>query len=584
METLLTKLTSLFSQACEANNLEARFGEVVLSNRPDLGQFQCNGALPAAKQAGTNPRELAQAILDALPENELIESVELAGPGFININITDSALAAHIAELTNDELLGTQALSTGRKTTVDYGGYNVAKSLHVGHLRSTVIGESLKRILAFAGDEVTGDVHLGDWGTQMGMVIIGIQDEQPDLPYFDESFSGDYPTESPVTMKDLERIYPMVSGACKEDEAMRARALEATALLQGGHKGYRALWQHFVNITIEATKKTTDLLGAHFELWNGEAHYHDRIGTMVERLTTEGHAVESDGALVIHLEGEEELPPLMLTKSDGAYLYGTSDLATIEERVTDLAQDFILYVVDDRQSLHFRQVFQAATQVGLLDSTDVHHAAFGTITGKDRKPYKSRSGAAAKLGDLIEEAIDAAEKRMAEVNIGREYTPEEQKRIATLVGVAAVKFADLINDKKSNYIFDSEQFTTFEGKTGPYLLYSAVRMKSILRKVEDAGYASGTITVTGDADRTLQLKLTEFPYVLESAYTEYAPHLLAAYTFELAQSFNNFYQHCNIMNEEDEAVRASWISLTQLSLRMLEQCLNLLTIEVPERM
>lgn len=581
---LIEKLTSVFAGAFEGLGFDSSYGTVVRSQRPDLGQFQCNGALPAGKKNGKNPREVAEAVIAAVQESELIESVDIAGPGFINIVVSDTVLAAEVSEAAADERFGIEPLSQGRKTTVDFGGYNVAKALHVGHLRSTIIGESIKRTLRFLGDVVEGDTHLGDWGTQIGTVILGIQHEQPDLPYFDESFEGEYPAESPVTMADLQRIYPEWSGKIKIDPEVKAQALESTVKLQSGVRGYSALWQHIFNVSVADLKEQTDFLGAHFELWNGEAHYHDRIAPMIEQLREEGVAIDSEGAVIIEMHTEKEMPPLMLVKSDGAYLYGTTDVATIDERVHDLHQDLIVYVVDDRQTLHLAQAFQATRQAGWLEKTEVFHAGFGTVNGTDGKPYKTRSGDAASLRSLIDEAIAAAKTRMEENAVAQDFDDQEKQQVADLVGLAAIKFGDLINDRSSSYIFDMDSFTQFEGKTGPYLLYSAVRMKSMLRKAAEAGLKAGDLKVANEHDRALMVKLTELEEVLGLAYKNYTPHVIAHYAFELSQSFNNFYQQCNVINEEDAAIQASWVALTEATLKALELALDLLTIEVPERM
>lgn len=580
----IQQLTTLFSDAFTAAGYDAAFGTVVRSNRPDLGQFQCNGALPAGKRAGKNPREVAEAVVAQLQGNDMIAELSIAGPGFINITVTDKALAEAVTAYGANDRFGIAPMSNGRKTTVDFGGYNIAKSLHVGHLRSTIIGESIKRVLQFMGDNVEGDTHLGDWGTQIGTVIVGIQYEQPDLPYFDSEFYGTYPTASPVTMDDLQRIYPEWSGKVKEDDDVKKQALEATAKLQSGDPGYRALWQHIFNVSVADLKQTTDFLGAHFELWNGEAHYHDRIAPMIEELQKKGVATKSDGAIIVEMKTEKEMPPLLLVKSDGAYLYSTTDVATIHERVYDLHQDLIVYVVDDRQSLHLAQAFQTARQAGWLEHTQVVHAAFGTVNGKDGKPYKTRSGEAASLRGLIEEVITVARKRMEENKIAQELSPQEQHEVANTVGLAAIKFGDLINDRTSSYIFDMEQFTQFDGKTGPYMLYSAVRMKSILRKCNENGVQAGALVVAGEHDRAVLLKLTELAEVVRTVYQQYTPHVLAHYVFELSQVFNNFYQHCNVLAQEDAQIQASWAALTQSTLQALTLALELLTIEVPERM
>lgn len=587
MKSLLQQLTDVCAAAFEAEGLSAEFGDVRVSDRPDLAQFQCNGALAAAKQAGENPREIAAAVLEHVMESPLIASAEIAGPGFLNIMVAPEALTAAVCEASEDDRFGIEPVENPLKVTIDYGGLNVAKPMHVGHIRSLAIGDSLKRLMRFMGHTVDGDVHLGDWGTHIGMVITEIQRRQPDLPYFDEAHEGEYPAESPVTIDDLSVIYPAASGRCKDNPADLEEAKEVTARLQAGEPGLRALWRHIMDVSLATLKEEVGFLGVHFELWNGEADYHDRIPAMIERLQNGGFVEESEGAVIVPFtfkEGEREIPPLILVKSDGGYLYGTTDLATIEQRVDELHQELLLYVIDARQSLHVEQVFKAAQLSGIAGDTDMYHVKFGTVNGKDGKPFKTRKGDAMRLRGLIQEVIDESHKRMDETGVGADYPEDERQRIGEMVAVAALKFADLINTRTADYIFDLEKFTQFEGKTGPYLLYSAVRMKSILRKVEEASIQAGPIQAPGEAETGLMLKMAEMPEVVAQMYQDYMPHVLAGYLFELAQAFNTFYQECNIMKEEDAARQAGWVQLTQHCLKQMEFALDLLGIEVPERM
>lgn len=587
MASLTRELTLLFARAFEACGLDGRFGEVVVSQRPELGQFQCNGALPAARPAKRNPRDVAQGVIDALEDRRRFRDLSLAGAGFINLSLTDEALAGASAAMAADGRLGCAAVGVPRNVIVDFGGPNVAKAMHVGHLRSSIIGDCLQRLGRFLGDRVTSDVHLGDWGTQMGMLICELRRRQPELPYFDEGFSGPYPSDPPVTIGDLEQLYPVAAARCKEDPGEAEGARLATLELQGGRPGYRALWEHFVAVSVAELKKDFGSLGVHFDLWLGESHAHGRIPALLDRLKAEGRACVSDGALVIPLPTEpkeKEMPPLILLKSDGAALYGTTDLATLDERVEGGAEG-VLYVVDQRQALHFQQVFRAARLTGVAGGASLEHVAFGTVNGPDGKPFKTRAGGVMKLQDLLALAVEQVAKRMEEAGVAQGYPDEERASIATRVGVAAVKFADLANHRLSNYVFDLDKFTRFEGKTGPYLQYAAVRIQSILRKAAERGFEPGALLPpTQPAERDLVLLLTQFPDAVNAAYAERAPNFLCEYVYNVSQVWSRFYQQCHILNETDEGRRGSWLALALFCLRQLEQGLSLLGIEVPERM
>jgi arginyl-tRNA synthetase len=560
-----------------------------VSQRPDLGQFQCNGPLPAAGPAGRNPRDIAQEIVDAVSGDARIADLSLAGPGFINITLTDEFLAAQLQTQTEDERLGVPEVSDPLTVVVDYGGPNVAKELHVGHLRPAIIGEAIKRILAFEGHRVIGDVHLGDWGTPMGQLIVHLTEQQPDLPYFDVDFTGPYPAQSPVSVGDLQLIYPIASQRAKDDHTFAEKARNATFELQGGRPGYKALWNHFRTVSIDAMREVYDDLGVHFDLWNGESTVHDRIQPMIDRLIEAGSTRLSDGATVIDVAEEadtKEIPPLLLAKSDGAYLYGTSDLATIEQRVEDLAAGLMVYVVDVRQSLHFEQVFRAARLAGIAGSDVVlEHAGNGTVNGPDGKPFKTRDGDLLRLADLRAMVVERATERLEENHLATGYPEAERAQIAHLVAMAALKFGDLHNHRTSNYIFDIDRFTSFEGKTGPYLLYGAVRIKSILREALDRGFDGGPIVPADrNSERNLMLRLARLPEVIGRAADHRAPNHLAEYAYELVADFNRFYEACHILSESDAARQGSWLSLVQTTLRQLELVLNLLGIEIPERM
>lgn len=598
--------------------MDSKYGEVVISARTDLGQFQCNGALAAAKIARQNPRIVAESVLANVSPREIFADLSLAGPGFINITLTDQFLAEWLRAVAADERLGCPSITHPETIVVDYGGANVAKSMHIGHLRSAIIGESIKRILRFKGHHVIGDVHLGDWGLQMGMLITELRRHQPELPYFDPEFSGVYPEESPVTIQDLEQLYPAASARAKSDtEAMEA-SRQATAELQAGRPGYLALWRHFVAVSMEVLRRDYGSLGVEFDLWLGESDAQPRIPTMVQRLRDAGFVELSDGAEVIQLppsnEEEREVSPLILVKSDGGAMYGTTDLATIEQRVEELHADRILYVVDARQSLHFEQVFRAAYRTGVAGNAKLEHLAFGTMNGTDGRPFKTRAGGTMKLHNLVELAQTEATKKMKEAGIGAEYPADEQEEIVRMVGVGSLKYADLSNHRTSDYVFDPEKFVRFEGKTGAYLLYAAVRMKSILRKIleletvairpvplphtqtveaKGIGFLEGTnasvrvaatIQTPSDKERDLVLMLTRFPDEVDYAADRRAPNYLCEYAYNLAQAFSRFYDRCHILREKDSVLRASWLGLVKLCLDQLTTTLELLGMEVPERM
>lgn len=586
--SLLTDLSNVFGDAFEQAGLDRAYGSVVVSQRPDLGQFQCNGSLPAATTAGLNPRQIATRIVEALPSDGMLAETSIAGPGFINISLTDAYLGDYTNAVAQDPRLGVEAATT-RQVVVDYGGPNVAKELHVGHLRPAIIGESLKRLFRFAGHEVIGDVHLGDWGTPMGQLIVELEERQPDLPYFDPRFTGPYPEQSPVTIDDLQEMYPVAAAKAKDLLAFGEKARRATFELQDGRPGYRALWQHFRDVSIAALRRVYDDLGVEFDLWHGESTTSERLGPMVERLVAEGYAVESEGALVIEVDRPDdtkEIPPLMLVKSDGATLYTTWDLATIEARVEELGAEDMIYVVDVRQSLHFEQVFRAAHKTGIATTdTVLEHAGNGTVNGPDGKPFKTREGGLLRLAELISMINRRAAERLDENDLAGGYPDEEREEIARIVGLAALKFGELHNHRTSNYIFDIERFTSFEGKTGPYLLYGAVRIQSILRKATEAGLAPGRIIApTVDVERGLVLALARLPEVIGRAIDLRAPNHLAEYAYELVTDFNRFYEECHILREEDADRQASWLALVDLTLRQITILLDLLGIELPERM
>lgn len=589
MSTLRSKIEVAVATVFESLGLDSSYGKVVKSARPDLCQFQCNGALAVAKSAGKNPRELAQAIMDQLKQLPMFEKIEIAGPGFLNFTLTDSYIIDHAATVSTDDTLGCDTSAKDCRVVIDFGGPNVAKPMHVGHLRSAIIGDSLQRLFRYLNYSVVSDNHLGDWGTQMGMLISELRRREPQLCYFDESYIGDYPEESPLNIEDLELMYPEASKKCKTDEALMSEAVTCTDQLQKGRPGFVALWKHFVNLSVNTLKLDFERLDVRFDHWLGESFYMDRMSTVVDRLKNERFAETSNGATVIHVVTEsdtKEIPPVMLVKSGGGFLYATSDIATIDYRLEQFQAQRICYVVDKRQGLHFEQVFRAVKKSNIAPKELIlEHVGFGTVNGADGKPYKTRDGGVMKLGDLITLVVDKAVERINDANVASDQPEEGRREIAETVGIAALKFADLQNHRLSDYVFDLDKFSSFEGKTGPYLLYSAVRIKSILRKAADAGFPIGTIAVcTSEAERNLILELAKFEDTLVAAAADTAPNYLCDYVYDLSKVFNRFFKECHILREENETVRGSWLALVSYTLSTIETVLGLLGIQVPERM
>ncbi len=582
-----TELSDSAASAFVAEGFDASAGRVNASDRPDLADFQCNGALAVAKAAKANPREVAGKIVSHFADDARLKGLEIAGPGFLNFVLAENALSVRANALMADTRLGAPKVAHRRKIIIDFGGPNVAKPMHVGHLRTAVIGESLKRIFRFMGDEVMGDAHFGDWGYQMGLLITAVSDEQPDLPYFDEAFSGDYPATAPVTLEDLERLYPYASNKGKEDEAYRNRAKAATRELQQGRKGYRALWLHFVVVSREALIRDYGALGVTFDWWKGESDADPYIEGMIADLKTKGLLEADQGAQIVRVAKEDDkkdVPPLLVVSSEGSSMYGTTDLATIVQRRTEYQPDLTLYIVDQRQSDHFEQVFRAAVLAGYAEDGHLEHAANGTVNGADGKPFKTRDGGTLKLHDLISQAVEKANARLHEAGLGEGLSETAFADTAHKVAVAALKFAELSNHRLTNYIFDLDRFMSFEGKTGPYLLYQAVRMKSILRKAGDQGLAAGEITVTEPAERELVLLLDAFDNALKETYLKRAPNILADHVYRLAQGFSKFYANCPVLVGEDAALKASRLGLVSLTLRQLELGLDLMGLSAPEQM
>lgn len=585
---LTEELSALVGRAFAAEGFDPQFGAVRVSDRPDLAQFQCNGALAAAKAAKTNPRAVGEKVAARLKQDRIFADVSLAGPGFINLVLSDVALAARVTALGGDERLGGWTAGAAETIVLDYGGPNVAKPLHVGHLRSAIIGECLKRLFRFVGYVVYGDIHLGDWGLPMGQLITELKREQPGLPYFIPDSDGPFPPDSPVTLEDLERLYPQASAACKEDPARAAEARQATAELQAGRAGYRALWKHFVDVSRAGIEREYADLGVTFDWWKGEADVDLLIPPMVEKLRAAGVAVDDAGAVVVHVartEDKKEYPPLILYKSDGGVMYGTTDLATIVDRVESVDPDRMLYVVDGRQRDHFEQVFRAADIAGIYPKERLEHLWFGTMNGKDGKPFKTRAGGVLKLRDLIDMVQERAAERLKENGFAEGCGGAEADDIARRIGLAALKFADLSNPRTSDYIFDLDRFVAFEGKTGPYLHYASVRVRSVLKKAEAANAgAPGPIIIAEKEERDLALVLLQFGDAVKDAVAKRLPHYLCEHAFTLAQTFSKFYAACRIVDEKDDAVRAARLSLATAAGRQLDVILDLLGMPAPEKM
>lgn len=587
MASLAEKLSGIVGAAFEGHGLPAELGAVRVSDRPDLCQFQCNGAMGAAKLAKKNPREVAQNIVGALGDQPEIASIDIAGPGFININVTDAYVSDHLSGLQADARLGVAESGADKTVILDYGGMNVAKAMHVGHLRSLAIGDCLKRLMRFAGYEALGDIHLGDWGLQMGQIISEFAIRYPEWPYFDADYEGEYSDDAPFEYAELEEVYPLASQACKDDEDRLELARVATAELQNGRRGYVALWRHFIALSIADIKQNIEPLGIDFEIWKGESDVNHLIPQIAEGLRAAGVIEESNGAHVINVEREgdnKDIPPLMFFKSNGAATYGTTDLATIYDRVkTYPALTHLVYETDIRQNLHFEQVFRSAERAGYVDGVALKHIGHGTINGSDGKPFKTREGKAMTFRDMVVACREKADARLSEANLDESIGQEERDDIAVKVTCAALKFAELSNQAHMDYVFDLDRMTSFEGKTGPYLLYQAVRIQSLLAKADVAPDDGSAINVD-DADRGLALLIAEMPDHFDAALKNYTPHILCDYAYRLAQEFSSFYGNCHILSEEDTDLRASRLALCTLAHRQLSLILDVIGVAVPKRM
>lgn len=600
MKKILDALSEVVGQAFAGCGYDASYGKVTVSNRPDLCEFQCNGAMAGAKAYHKAPIMIAGAVAERLTEQNsrmevpVWQEVTAVAPGFINLKLHPDFLAEVLAEMDQDDKLGCQCEAEPKTIVIDYGGPNVAKPLHIGHLRSAIIGESIKRICRYMGNQVIGDVHLGDWGLQMGLIMQEVKERQPELPYFNPDYTGEYPKEPPFTIGELEEIYPAASAKSKEDQEFSRRAHDTTFLFQQGDRGLVALWKHIIQVSVSDLKENYRKLNVDFDVWYGESDAQPYIPAMVEKMKADGFAYESQGALIVDVAEEtdtKEVPPCILVKSDGATLYSTTDLATIVQRVQEYNPDAIIYLTDKRQEMHFTQVFRCSRKTGLVDEhVQLTHIGFGTMNGKDGKPFKTRSGGVMRLEYLIGEIRDAVYNRIME---NRTMDEAEAREISAVVGLAALKYGDLSNQASKDYVFDIDRFASFEGNTGPYILYTIVRIKSILAKYAQlqegramtAPESGRPFGAAGSAsEKQLQLCLAQFSEMMDVAYQELAPHKICQYIYELANAFNQFYHETKILSEPDEDRRSGYIHLITLTRRVLETGIDLLGFSAPERM
>lgn len=589
MKKIIDLITEQFINAFSECGYDTVYAKVTISNRPDLCEYQCNGAMAAAKKYKKAPIMIAGDIVAKLEGNSVFKMIEAVNPGFINFNINEDFLKDYVSKMAQEKHLGCEQTKSPKKIIIDYGGANVAKPLHVGHLRSAVIGEAVKRMSRFVGNDVTGDVHLGDWGLQMGLIITELKLRRPELVYFDENYEGEYPAEAPFTIAELEEIYPCANAKSKEDEEFKEAARQATFELQNGNKGYLALWQHILKVSVRDLKKNYDNLNVSFELWKKESDAQPYIPDMVQYMKDNGYTRISEGALVVDVKEDtdtKEIPPCMILKSNGATLYNTTDLATIVERMKLFQPNHIVYVVDKRQELYFEQVFRCARKTKLVnEDTELTFLGFGTMNGKDGKPFKTRDGGVMRLENLIKEINEAVFHKIME---NRSVSEEEAEETAKIVGLSALKYGDLSNQAAKDYIFDVERFTSFEGNTGPYILYTIVRIKSILGKYYENNDSivkqKEVIAPESDSEKTLMLTLARFNDVIENAVEEFAPHKICAYVYELANEFNKFYHETKILTEENLQKKKGYIALITLTKAVLEQSIELLGFEAPDRM
>ncbi len=589
MEKILDFISREVEEAFAANGYEKKYGRVTLSNRPDLCEYQCNGAMAAAKEYKCAPFMISDKIATHLKGNKLFESADSVKPGFLNLRLDKEYLAGYLRQMSEDrERLGCEECKEPKTIMIDYGGPNVAKPLHVGHLRSAIIGESVKRIGRFIGHTMIGDVHLGDWGLQMGLIITELKERKPELVCFQEGYEGEYPKEPPFTIAELEEIYPTASAKSKEDDAFKEAAMQATYELQHGRKGYQALLSHILDVSVSDLKRNYENLNVSFELWKGESDAQPYIPDMVQKMRDGGFAYISEGALVVDVKEDadtKEIPPCMILKSDGASLYNTTDLATIVWRMQDYRPDEIIYVVDKRQELYFTQVFRCARKTGLVrPETELKFLGFGTMNGKDGKPFKTREGGVMRLEYLVNEINEEMYKKISDNHTVDE---EEGRKTAKTVALSAIKYGDLSNQAAKDYIFDVERFTSFEGNTGPYILYTIVRIKSILKKYQEQKTlpeSAQILAAHSESEKALMLEISKFNAMMEAAFADTAPHKVCAYIYDLANAFNHFYHETKILAEPDEMVQAGYICLLELTKRVLETCIDVLGFEAPEKM
>lgn len=589
MEKLIDLISQQVSGAFEAAGFAPELGRVSVSARPDLCEYQCNGCMKAAKEYHKAPIQIAEAVVAQLKENPAFSAAEAVKPGFINLRLAPEYVRDYLMQMSGAEKFGLQGEQEPKTVVIDYGGANVAKPLHVGHIRPAIIGEAVKRIERYMGNRVIGDVHLGDWGLQMGLIIEGIRERQPELPYFDPDFQGTYPKEPPFTISELEQIYPAASARSKEDPEFSARAHEATLKLQQGNPGYMAIWHHVMDVSVADLKKNYQKLNVEFDLWKGESDAEPYIADMVKYLKDGGYAVESQGALVVNVqepEDKKEIPPCIILKSDGATLYATTDLATLVQREQDYHPDKVLYVVDKRQALHFEQVFRTAKKSHIVpETTELQFLGFGTMNGKDGKPFKTRSGGVMRLEYLISEITDTVKQRILENNI---ITGDAVDEIAGIIAVAALKYGDLSNLATKDYAFDMDRFSAFEGNTGPYILYTIVRIKSILSKYQEKTGKQPEEAVLmapqNQIEKDLMLLISRFADNLQLAYRDTQPNVLCAYIYDLCGAVNRFYHETRILTETDAQKQAGYVALITLAKGILETCIDLLGFEAPEKM
>lgn len=588
MIKILDRISQIVSDAFSECGYDAKYGRTGISNRPDLCEFQCNGAMSAAKEYKKAPFVIGDEVVDKLKDNDAFEKIECVKPGFINMVMSNEFVGNYVRKMSESEKFGCNCEKSDETIFIDYGGANVAKPLHIGHLRSAVIGESVKRICKFAGYRTIGDVHLGDWGLQMGLIITELSLRMPQLPYFDENYEGEYPKEAPFTISELEEIYPCASKKSKEDEDYKKKAQLATYELQNGRRGYKALWEHIINVSVNDLKKNYDNLNVEFDLWKGESDAQPYIADMVQKFIDDGIAYESQGAIVVDISEEndsKELPPCIVQKSDGAANYETSDLATLIEREKLYAPKAYIYLADKRQDLHYTQFFRVARKSGIVKpETELKFIGFGTMNGKDGKPFKTRDGGVLRLEYLIREIENKVYDKIME---NRTVDEKEARNTARIVGLAALKYGDLSNQASKDYIFDIDRFTSFEGDTGPYILYTIVRIKSILNKYIEAGGNTDNLEIVApdnDSEKQLMLELSKMSEVMDNAFAEYAPHKICKFVYDLSNAFNHFYHETKILSQEDDVKKKGYISIINLTKDVLITCMDVLGVETPDRM